>query len=61
MGLLKRKKVEEGSDVDDYIKEKLKKFPKKQRKQLIKLYKEYKKGNMIFPEGFEKDNFLNKE
>lgn len=61
MGLLKRKKIEDGSELDRDIERKIKKFPKKQRKQLAKLYKEYKAGNMIFPEGFEKENFLNKE
>lgn len=59
MGLLSKKNKEEKLDLD--VEKKIKKYPKFMRKQLRILYKDYKNGKLIFPEGFDKNKFLNKE
>lgn len=57
----KKPKIEEGSELDEYVEKKINRYPKAVRGKLRMLYKEYKAGNVIFPEGFDKDKFLNKE
>ncbi len=61
MGLLSKKSKEEESGLDEDVKKKINKYPKFMRKQLRVLYKDYKNGKLVFPEGFDKDKFLNKE
>jgi len=56
-----QKEVEEKSELDIDVENRIKIHPKKVRKKLRMLYKEYKKGNLIFPEGFDKNKILNKE
>jgi len=60
MGLFRKKKIEDPK-LDEEVEDRIKKYPKKVQKRLRLLYKEYKKGNLIFPEGFDKDKILNKE
>jgi len=59
--LNKNKNKEEKSALDLDVEKKINKYPRFMRKKLRILYKEYKKGNLIFPEGFDKEKFLNKE
>jgi hypothetical protein len=47
--------------LDKDIQKKINKHPRFMRKQLRKLYKDYKAGKMIFPEGYDQDKFLDKE
>jgi len=60
MGLFRRNKIVDPA-LDADVEEKLKKYPRKVRKKLRLLYKEYKEGRLVFPEGFDKDKVLNKE
>ena len=57
----KKKNEEESSELNDYIEKKINKYPKFMRKKLRLLYKDYKNGKMVFPEGYDKEKFLNKE
>ena len=61
MGLFRKNKVETTPELDADVEQKLKKYPRKVRKKLRLLYQEYKKGNLVFPEGFDKDKVLNKD
>jgi len=61
MSLLSKKKDEEKSELDLDVEKKIKKYPRFMRKQLRVLYKDYKNGKLIFPDGFDKEKFLNKE
>lgn len=61
MSILKTKQNIEKSSLDLDVEKKINKYPKFMRKQLRILYKDYKNGKLIFPEGFNKEKFLNKE
>ena len=43
------------------VEKKINRYPKFMRKQLRILYVDYKKGKLVFPEGFDKGKFLDKE
>lgn len=59
--LNKIKKSKEQEELDADVDKKINKYPKFMRKDLKRLYKDYKKGNLIFPEGFDKNKFLGKK
>jgi len=62
MGLFRKNKVvEEKSELDIDVENKIKRYPKKIRKKLKMLYQDYKEGKVIFPEGYDKGKILNKE
>jgi len=54
-------KIKPDKKLDLDVEERINKHPRKVRKHLKMLYEEYKKGNLIFPEGFDKGKFLNKQ
>ena len=60
MGLFHREKPETDSKLDADVEREIKKYPKKIRSKLRGLYKDYKDGKLIFPEGFDKKKFLKK-
>jgi len=61
MSLLRKKKPETSPELDADVEKKIKKYPKKIQKKLRVLYLEYKKGNLVFPEGMDKSKFLDKD
>jgi hypothetical protein len=61
MGLFRRNKIVVTPDLDADVEARIKKHPKKIQKKLRMLYKDYKEGKLIFPEGYDKDKYLNKE
>lgn len=61
MVLFRKKPQPEKTELDNEVEERLKKYPKKVRKKLRLLYQDYKEGKLIFPEGYDKSKFLNKE
>ncbi len=61
MSLFKKKFVEEKSELDIDVEKKIMKHPKFMRKKLRELYKDYKAGKLIFPESYDKKDFLGKE
>jgi len=61
MSLFHKKQEEDKTELDIDVERKINKQPKFMRKKLRELYKDYRAGKLIFPEGYDKDKFLNKE
>jgi len=61
MQLLNKKKKTEKTALDMDVEKKINRYPKFMRKQLRILYVDYKNGKLVFPEGFDKGKFLDKE
>lgn len=59
MAVFHKKETLTGIDLD--VENRIKKYPRAMRKKLRELYKDYKEGKLIFPEGYDKKKFLNKE
>ena len=56
----KKKQEEKQKKIDEDVNKKIKKYPRRDRSHLRRLYQDYKDGKILFPEGFNK-TLLNKK
>jgi len=61
MGLFHKKEESEEQRLDRDVEKKIKKYPRFMRKRLRELYKDYKAGKLILPEGYKKEDYLDKD